>query len=173
VPFFTVYDNLVDLIQEEFLDSRNPVQNRAAFLQKARTAIRRQDLHRSIFAEVFIVIDRIYYAPGVFAFHFFGGNGYFNRPATGHPDGHLQGTVAVLGASNIIIKTILVEVTAEVFINLGKQAVTGILIIFPDNHAKANDVIDRRKIFQRSSACAGHTLQFIPSLPVAIDRKAH
>jgi len=118
------------------------------------------------------MVDGVDNAPGVFTFHAFCCNRDLNRARSRKIGSHLQSPVTVLGRGNVVIKAILVEISAEIAVHTRKQPVTCGFIIISYQHTETDYVIDGGEILQRCAVAACHALQLIPSLPISIDCEA-
>jgi len=142
MPLFPVDQYFVDFIEVEVLNRRDAIQDRAAFLQEARAAKWCQDLHRSVTADVLVVINGVDDPPGVLALHALGGNGDFNCPGSRKIGGYLQRAIAVLRGGDVVIEAILVKISAEITVHARKQPVAGSFIVVPNQHTEADYVVD-------------------------------
>ena len=120
MALFAIHNDLVDFVEVKLLDSCHTIQNRTAFLQETRAAKWGQNLHRGVAADILVVVDGVDDSPGVFTFHIFCCDRNLNRAGARQIGGHLQCAVAVLGGGDIVIKAILIEISAEVAVHTGE-----------------------------------------------------
>ncbi len=111
--------------------------------------------------------------PHVFPFHLFGGNGNFHRPKVGQVRGHLQGAVAVLRIGDKIIEAVIVQIGSKEGVDRPQQGITAVFVIPIHHQTETDQIVDHGKTVQRGFAGARHAAQFLPHLPVAVDKDAH
>jgi len=75
----------------------------------------------------------------------------------------------VLGAGDVIVEAVLVQVSAKVAVDKWEQCIALGSVLTVDHHTEAHQVVDAAEVVHGGLAGARHAAQFGPGLPVAVD----